>query len=276
MVLDGWKMNSGIYYIKNILNNKVYVGSSVDIYARWRCHKYMLKNNKHTSKHLQHSWNKYGEKSFEFIVIEFCDVNLLIENEQKHIDNLKSYNDEFGYNLNRYAGTTLGYKHTEASKRLISEAGKRRKGIKFSEEHKKKISEVQQGKSYIQRMGEETAERVIKEKSKPYNEKYGFDYANEIRNSISYKTTQSWLDIEIREKRCYGMIGAFQSENKKEKCRISKLGNLNPMYKNVDVNIMKKVCEYYEKYGKVGRKFCSSLDISVYLFNRILKENNLK
>ena len=269
-------MNSGIYYIKNIINNKVYVGSSVNIYVRWQQHKYMLKHNKHTSKHLQHSWNKYTEKSFEFIVIEICDVNLLIENEQKHIDNLKSYDDEFGYNLNRYAGTTLGYKHTEATKKLISEAGKRRKGMKFSDEHKRKISEVQQGKSYIQRMGEETAERVIKEKSRPYNEKYGLDYANEIRNSIKYKTTQSWLDIEIREKRCKGMIGAFQSEEKKEKCRISKSGNLNPMYKNVDENIIKKVCEYYKKYGKVGRKFCSSLDISVYIFNRILRENNLK
>ena len=33
------KRISGIYKITNIINNKSYIGSSVDIYTRWREHK---------------------------------------------------------------------------------------------------------------------------------------------------------------------------------------------------------------------------------------------
>lgn len=53
-------MITGIYIIKNILNNKIYVGSTIDIKKRWRDHKWHLKENKHHNSHLQASYNKYG------------------------------------------------------------------------------------------------------------------------------------------------------------------------------------------------------------------------
>jgi group I intron endonuclease len=58
----------GIYKILNKINNKVYVGESLDIERRWDEHKEDLNNNKHHSKKLQLAWNKYGEESFEFLI----------------------------------------------------------------------------------------------------------------------------------------------------------------------------------------------------------------
>lgn len=55
---------SGVYEIRNTLNNKRYIGSSINIYRRWRDHKRMLNLSVHPNKHLQSAWNKYGEKHF--------------------------------------------------------------------------------------------------------------------------------------------------------------------------------------------------------------------
>lgn len=61
---------SCIYCIKNILNNKVYIGSSVNFNKRKNLHLHYLKNNKHHSNHLQKAWNKYGKENFVFEIIE--------------------------------------------------------------------------------------------------------------------------------------------------------------------------------------------------------------
>lgn len=46
----------GIYAILNRKNNKIYIGKFKNIIQRWRCHKYLLRNNKHEN-HLQRAWN---------------------------------------------------------------------------------------------------------------------------------------------------------------------------------------------------------------------------
>ena len=59
-----------IYWIRNVMNGKFYVGSSTQRYVRWRTHKKKLRANRHHCPHLQAAWNKYGESSFEFSVVE--------------------------------------------------------------------------------------------------------------------------------------------------------------------------------------------------------------
>lgn len=61
---------SGIYIIKNIINNKVYVGESINILKRWEQHTNELKSNCHHSYKLQNDWNLYGENNFEFKIIK--------------------------------------------------------------------------------------------------------------------------------------------------------------------------------------------------------------
>lgn len=88
----------GIYKITNILNNKVYIGQSASIKSRWCNHKCGLRTNTHSSRHLQSSWNKYGEENFNFEVVEECSIEELNDKESYYIDFHNSLNPEFGYN----------------------------------------------------------------------------------------------------------------------------------------------------------------------------------
>lgn len=92
-------MNSGIYMIKNIKNNKIYVGSSINLVNRKYKHFWMLEKSLHDNEYLQKSFNKYGKESFEFQILEICNSDKLIERENFYIDKYKSCNVESGYNL---------------------------------------------------------------------------------------------------------------------------------------------------------------------------------
>lgn len=88
----------GIYQIRNIKNNKLYIGSSKDIEKRWKQHLAQLKKGNHHSSKLQNSYNHAKDKNiFEFSVIEeIIDNNKLKEREQYYIDLFNSYH--VGYN----------------------------------------------------------------------------------------------------------------------------------------------------------------------------------
>lgn len=77
---------SGIYCIENITNHKTYIGSSKNIYQRLLKHFALLRHNKHQNAHLQSAWNKYGESSFRWFILELCDSVKLAEKEQYCID----------------------------------------------------------------------------------------------------------------------------------------------------------------------------------------------
>jgi len=94
----------GIYCIENLANSKKYIGSSIDIYRRWRQHTYNLKQNKHHSIHLQRAFNYYGEYNFKFYIVLKCDNKQLIEKEQYWMDIFKVCDRNFGYNMALIAG----------------------------------------------------------------------------------------------------------------------------------------------------------------------------
>ena len=80
-------MISGIYYIKNIQNNKIYIGSSIDIEHRISDHFRALKANKHDNIYLQNSYNKYGKNNFCYGIIEIVeDKDNLLDREQYYIN----------------------------------------------------------------------------------------------------------------------------------------------------------------------------------------------
>lgn len=60
----------GIYYIRNIINNHIYIGSSIMLSKRYAEHRLKLKTNKHYCTILQNAVNKYGIDNFEFVVIK--------------------------------------------------------------------------------------------------------------------------------------------------------------------------------------------------------------
>lgn len=92
-------MTKGIYIIKNICNNKVYVGRSTNIENRYNMHLSVLRRGK-GYKELQKDYNTFGEKSFYYEVLEVIeDVDKLKEREDFYIDKYDAiYN---GYNTRR-------------------------------------------------------------------------------------------------------------------------------------------------------------------------------
>ena len=81
----------GIYLIRCVPTEKIYVGSSKDIQRRWEKHRQLLRKGSSPCTLLQRAWSKYGEQKFEFEIVEGCapDRRVLEEREQYYLDSLK-------------------------------------------------------------------------------------------------------------------------------------------------------------------------------------------
>jgi group I intron endonuclease len=92
-------MSKGIYCIRNSITGERYIGSSVNIEARWLIHKTQLNRKCHHSPKLQAAWSKYGHRSFVFEIIEEIidrENKTLAQREQYWLDHHDSYRK--GYN----------------------------------------------------------------------------------------------------------------------------------------------------------------------------------
>lgn len=126
-----------IYYILNIINNKMYVGSTTNLYERFVSHKSKLELNKHDNRYLQKSYIKYGNENFKFGVLELLnDADNIELKEQYWIEELETTNKQLGYNLRTIAISNSGYKWSEASRSKLSNS---KKGKPRSEETKLKL-----------------------------------------------------------------------------------------------------------------------------------------
>lgn len=88
----------GIYKITNKVNNKIYIGSSINIEYRFYEHKIKLKSNSHINKHLQSTYNKYGKDNFSFEILKITSKEILRRAEQFYINKYKVLDPKFGYN----------------------------------------------------------------------------------------------------------------------------------------------------------------------------------
>jgi group I intron endonuclease len=128
---------SGIYKITNIKTGQFYIGSSVNIKNRWQNHRSALRNNRHANKHLQSSWNKYGEDAFAIEILERLEPNLLAESENKLLKIYVGTPDCFNMGTESDAAMR-GKKH---SVETINKMSTVRKGKTKSKEHKNRIKE---------------------------------------------------------------------------------------------------------------------------------------
>ena len=116
-------MATGVYIILNKKTDKGYVGSAASSLAdRWEHHRSCLRTGKHHNSYLQASWNKHGEESFEFVILEHCQPSECLKREQHWIDSRKSAERKFGYNLSPTAGSPFGVKRSAASRARMSAA----------------------------------------------------------------------------------------------------------------------------------------------------------
>ncbi len=111
---------SGIYRIKNIYNNKFYIGSSKNLHFRKLDHFSALRRNAHSNSKLQNSWNKYGEPNFVFEVLVKTPVEYLLKVEKWFIDTQKPH-----YNL-AMISDTLTLIHSEETRNKFREIARNR------------------------------------------------------------------------------------------------------------------------------------------------------
>lgn len=180
----------GIYKITNIINNKIYIGSSKEIDRRWYLHKYLLNKNEHYNKHLQYSWNKYGEDNFKFDIVEILNDEIKIfEREQAWIDKERACDKNIGYNINKLAtgGGLYGVDNGMFGKGYLREGENNTfYGKRHSEESKLKMSNATIG-MYIGEKSHSTNlsnEAVLEIKEKLTKMEIPKDLA------IEYKTTE--------------------------------------------------------------------------------------
>ncbi len=109
---------SGVYEIRDLVNAKVYIGSSANVYRRWRRHRQALRKGSHFNIHLLRAFQGYGASAFTWNILEEIspDKALLIAAEQKWLDKTECYKSDKGYNIRRVAESCLGYRWSEESR----------------------------------------------------------------------------------------------------------------------------------------------------------------
>lgn len=90
----------GIYIIKNDINNKVYIGQSINIHKRIQEHFWKSECNKDVSYNsiLHAAIRKYGKEHFYYEILEECNESLLDTLEKEYINKYNSISPN-GYNI---------------------------------------------------------------------------------------------------------------------------------------------------------------------------------
>jgi group I intron endonuclease len=143
----------GVYAIINTINDKRYIGQSIDIDVRWMNHKSALKHNRHSNEHLQNAWNTYGSENFIFEILEICAADQIDSIEQKYIKLFDCMNPDYGYNHE-----SGGHDNRIVSDESRQKMSNKRKGRKLTDEHKQKIGLAGVGRVF----SEESRDRISK------------------------------------------------------------------------------------------------------------------
>lgn len=88
----------GIYKWTNLINNKVYIGQSINIEARKAEHIKLSKDLTYTTN-IAKALRKYSIDNFTFEILEECNVNELDNKESYWINYYDSLNKDKGYNM---------------------------------------------------------------------------------------------------------------------------------------------------------------------------------
>lgn len=139
---------AGIYMIVNIINAKFYIGSAIGnrLYIRYNNHLLLNSGSKVLAKAVQ----KYGIKNFAFLILEYCNSNIIKKNHKYLLNKETAYLNKFNppYNILTVAGSSLGYKHS------VDSINKMKKN--YSQERKDKIGSLNKGKT----LSNETREKL--------------------------------------------------------------------------------------------------------------------
>lgn len=142
-----------IYKITCTANQKFYIGSTINKTQRWARHRRQLRDGTHPNKNMLASWQKHGEDTFIYEIVEIVeDAITLLGAEQKH--------------LNKHAGKEYCFNwalHADAPMRGKSGADTPNFGKTFSTETRAKISASSSGekhRNWGKKLSEETKAKI--------------------------------------------------------------------------------------------------------------------
>jgi len=75
------KFKMGVFQIRNSVNGKVLIGSSLDLKAIWHAQKLQLDMGMHQNTELQKDWKTFGPENFNYEILEEIQ-----ESEDKPMD----------------------------------------------------------------------------------------------------------------------------------------------------------------------------------------------
>lgn len=117
------KDKTGVYCLVNLINGNIYIGSSINLSVRMRnyLNTTFLKHKKNNNMPIIQALLKYKQDNFAVLILEYVDIKNLIERETYYITHFLPY-----YNVLKQGYSSIGYKHTEATKQMLSELAKNR------------------------------------------------------------------------------------------------------------------------------------------------------
>jgi group I intron endonuclease len=242
----------GIYAIKNNITKFMYVGSSKNIESRWKRHQHDLACGTHHNTHLQRAWNKYGSAAFEWEVLQECNIEFLLEQEQKLLDSENNlYNigkvARGGDNLSNHPNKSEINKRKKETLKLyfsqLSNDERRAKmgrageqngmyGKSHSEETKKKISvngkdkrrqnaKKRKGKTNQEIFGEEKALEISnklselgKERTGKRNPFYGKSHSKKTKQLLSEQAKKRFKNMSNEQRKAHKQIRLVCIDNK--------------------------------------------------------------
>jgi len=169
-----------VYLLRNMINNKCYIGQSVRIKNRLSEHIQNVINNKNNA--LCNAINKHGINNFEFNVIDFAnDINSLNEKEVNHIKINNSNNRLFGYNIEEGGKNALA---SDSTKRILSNQRKGRE--QNSEWIQKRILEISKPVLKINKINNVILERYASLADAGRNNMNNLTYEQILRKCLGY------------------------------------------------------------------------------------------
>lgn len=248
---------SGIYML--IIADKFYIGSAVDIRKRLLSHINDLSSKRHKNIHLQRAFLKHKKIEFD-IVEEVKDCCDLIKREQHYIDTLNPQ-----YNIARTAGSMLGFKHSDKTKRLISE---NQKGRKLTKETIRRMKESKKGWSPTEAQRKNYSLSKIGDKNPWYkagdrHPQYGVKRSGKTKERIS-KTLRKNGSLK-------GMNNPASRSGVLYDCHTGKnyiFQSLKPLCKYLGLNYKGVMTALYNKRFYLDRYYFSYANIPRHIYTR--------
>jgi group I intron endonuclease len=280
-------LKSNIYVFTNKINGKQYVGQTINIEDRYKQHRKDAKNkDKRPNSIFYKAIRKYGFDSFDFKVLETdIDISKIHEREKFWIKELNTMKPN-GYNLTEGGEGTFGYRHTEESKKRMSEMrkgvpGKPKsedvkkylselyKGRKLSEEQKKKISESKKGK----RLSEEHKMKISEtQKGRTHSEEHNRNVSLGLLNMDPEKKSEM-IRKAVETKKANGMDFAKhfrEMDEETKKAMYETISKNNPRSMGVKgTNLETGETYEFHSVGSAGKFMHENYNVSVNARNQI-------